>query len=184
MSKSLSLWLIAILILLLTGIGFYFFQANNQLQLQPIASPTPTPIPSALKFSVENQKVLVGVPLVLEVLADSNFQDVVGYDVIVGYDVEAFTFRQAVPTNTSYQLFNTTSPKSDHISLTAVKRLTVQDKITFSNQALLALTFTPTKKGRYTFQIIPQVGAEKTKLVNDKIQVSQPRVETVTVEVE
>lgn len=183
---TLAILLIALLIVLVVFLYANRQQLNNQsssVMVKKIESPSPAELPTALTLSLDKSQTgfSVGKPIVVTVHADSHEEDVVGFDLLVTYDQTAFSFVKAQAADSAFSLYPRNS--STHLSVTGIKKPTIKDDKPFANTPLLTLTFQPKKQGSYKFVLTPKIGRETTKLVNDKTQVFNPTVESLTVTV-
>ncbi len=118
-----------------------------------------------LVLSVKNNdlnQVQLGQTFNLSVVASSEDSSIVGFDVLLSYNQDAFTIGKATTPLQSFQLFS--SERGNHQSFTGA--LSVNGKAAaFTNTQILTVPFTPKQKGKYTFTVLPSSGKETTKLV-------------------
>lgn len=177
-----------IILLVILGGVLVLFIYTNRAKINPesqnvavIISPAPTKIPTSIELTSVNPSAtsVIGQPVVIQALADSNHQDVVGFDALVVYDQKAFSFLKAEPGDASYSVFAHLAPT--HLSVTGVKKPTITSTNAFAKTPILSLTFTPKKTGTYVFTLTPRIQKETTKLVNGNSQIFIPTVQSVTV---
>lgn len=181
---TLAILLIVLLVVLVLFLYVNRQKLNNQASLetaQKVENPSPTQIPTSLILTAEKPSFIAGQSVVLTVKADSHAEDVVGFDLLVTYDQGALSFVKAQAVDAAFSLYPRTA--STHLSITGIKKPTVKDVKSFANAPLMTLTFQAKKAGSYKFTIVPKIGRETTKLVNDKTQVFNPNSESLTIEV-
>ena len=160
-------------------------QGTPQSPISNLLSPTPTliPYPTNGSFTLTEEGGRTSVPLGTSFtinLTATSTDTVAGYDVILSYDETAF-HRQSVQNKLdSFRIFP--YDRSTHLSLSATKNLQVSTPIRFTNTPILSLTFTPEKKGTYTFSL-KAVGNESSKLVNESAQVTYPQSADFRIEI-
>lgn len=108
--------------------------------------------------------VTVGQPLTVQIIADSEEEDVVGFDVLLEFDQDAFTLTTASSPLTGYQVSR--KDQVGHVSLTGYQLPQSEARSNFEGVPILELTFTPKAKGTFTFSISQIINNETTKFVN------------------
>ncbi len=124
----------------------------------------------------------VGQPLELTVTANSENQDVVGYDILVKYDQNAFAFVGATSLVPSFSVVPVA--KDGLVSLTGSKSPSVKTPTVFSNTDIVRLTFTAKKKGTYDFSALSISGNQKSRLVDAKLEKLYPKTSLLEVKVD
>ena len=123
----------------------------------------------------------VGVPFTVILSADSNGRGVVGFDAVFQYDPTAFTVGLvsspvagfSATSNTSKGYLDVTSTKDSEKILTPV----------FKNTDVLALTFTPKKKGNFLIRLLNKIDNSSTKFIDDNTKIFLPSTGSVNVTV-
>lgn len=186
-------WYILILTLAWIGLAWYIFNSQYDLMskliaLNPVKNITEQSIFKSEKKgeisfkSVEDlRRYRVGQPINLQIIADSAGVDIVGFDLLLKYDSEAFSKPIATTTLQGYTVV--TSEAEDHLSITAVQVPGSENRTIFNEDEILKLVFNPLKVGTYEISIIPEAGPESTKFVSTESKVLTPQTATFQVEV-
>ena len=124
----------------------------------------------------------VGKPVSLIIVADSNKNNISGFDFLVSYDKTAFTFEKAMSLNDSFNLL--TLKGADKLTLTGSKKFQINQQVIFENSQLVELIFTPIRSGQFTFSLLPSSGKEKSQMVDINSVIIYPRLNNLTVEVD
>lgn len=119
--------------------------------------------------------------ITLQVVADSEGADVVGFDILLDYDKSAFTLTSAQTPLTGFRLFS--KQNENHLSLTATQLLESKVRSLFSATAIVELVLVPKKAGSYTFSLLDEVGNESTKFVDTQSTRLYPQTVSLKVEV-
>lgn len=179
-----TMLLILAVILLLASIVGYVVSGNlksnqnsgtTEVHIVPTVAPTLIPYPTQGSFVLSTRNgggsAQLGQPIIIDITATSSKDTVAGFDAILSYDKTVFE-RQSVQNRVdSFRIF--TYDRSNHLSISATKNLSITEPIRFADTPLLSFTFIAKKKGTYTFSLKP-VGNESSKLVNESAQVTYP----------
>jgi len=117
----------------------------------------------------------------LEVWADSNETDVVGYDLILNFDTQAFKLVGVNSVQADFSLFKI--EKEGALIITGTKKLDISQKTLFTNQKIIVLTLKPQKTGKFSFEILSSLGKEKTQLVDSSSKIYYPKVNRIEIEI-
>jgi hypothetical protein len=146
----------------------------------------PTSAPTVGSISITGEETYpLSDNLVIGLSASSNDENVVGYDVVLYYDPEAFEFVAATSTLPDFTIY----PKDNknYLFLTAVKSVGVDSTTVLGNEAsesaIANLTFKPLKTGNYNFSLRQSAEEEKTQLVTDQTEVLNPALSDLAVEI-
>ena len=135
-----------------------------------------------LKIKEDTRSYSVGQPINILVLADSQNQDIVAFDLLLTYDKESFN----VPVATTKLSGYTVVPfdRDAHLSITAVQRPGFKERSIFKSTEILNLTFNPKKVGKFEFAIIPKTLDETTKFVTvESKKILFQKASTLSIEV-
>lgn len=119
--------------------------------------------------------------LILEVAVDSQNINVVGYDVVVKYNTDAFELIQAESFIADFQIYKIKS--SDKLTVTGAKKLSAITTNIWSGEKIIKLTFKPKSAGKFKFSLLSQSGREKTQLVDSQSKIYYPKTGQVEVEI-
>ncbi len=187
--RRVYVYIFVITFLLLFLAVVVYFSTTNQLQNQR-ASQTPQPLQPAKKYegslslavkSPANGALTVGTPFVLQVLANSNSKDVVGYDLLLSYDQTAFKLGTEISPLASFKVYP--FQRGDHETYTAIKAPEVKTPTLLNQDELLTISMTPLKQGSYTLKLLDRSGKETTKMVDVKTHILTPQLTPLQVTV-
>lgn len=186
------LLVLAVILLIASVTGYIVSQKMNanqkgetqtQNQVTPTLAPTLIPYPVQGSFTLKEkmgQTTQVGTPFSIDLIATSSKDTVAGYDVVLSYDTGSLD-NQLVQNNVdSFRIF--TYKRTNHLSISATKNLSVTEAVRFSQTPLLSFVFIAKKKGTYVFSLKP-VGNESSKLVNEAAAVTYPDTKDIRIEI-
>lgn len=128
------------------------------------------------------RKVPVNVPFTVQVIADSQSEDIVGFDVLLSYDKKAFKEVSASSPLSGFRVFDT--QRDGYLAVTAIQDPQNSTRNVFKDKVILEITLSPALAGEYDLTILPSKKAETSKLVSTETKVFFPKVEGLTVEIE
>ena len=190
-TKIMLLGLVAILLVAST-VGYMVSQNmnskqkgsdNTQINISPTIAPTliPYPVQGALTLKEKSgQSIKIGSPFTIDVYATSSKDTVAGYDVVLSFDTSSLDSQSIQSTADAFRIF--TYKRTNHISVSGTKNLSITEPVRFTNTPILSFTFIATKKGSYTFSLKP-VGNESSKLVNEAAAVTYPETNDIRLEI-
>lgn len=183
------------LILILAVVSAYLFfillraPAKNTTTVQgnevtpTLAVPDVTTVGTvSLKEKTPGSTYKVGAPVRVVVVGNSNGNDVVGYDLLVQYDVKNFTVGATTSLQQGFTLFKRMS--NGVVSLTGIKNPSNTQVSAWDNTSVAEIELLPKQTGTQTVSIISQKGKEKTQYVDSQSAVYRPQVGAITVEIE
>jgi hypothetical protein len=132
-----------------------------------------------LKNSLEVTRQPITDLVKLEIWADSNESDVVGYDLILNFDNQAFKVVEVDSAQADFSLFKT--EKENGLIITGTKKINVNQKTSLTNQKIIVLTLKPQKTGKFNFEILSSLGKEKTQLVDSLSKIYYPKVNQIEI---
>lgn len=135
-----------------------------------------------LKDKEDLRKYKVGKPIVLQFIADSGNYDVVGFDVLLQYDRNAFSLTSTQIALSGFRVFP--RQEKDHLWLTGIQGPESNTRSVLKNESILNLTLLPKKTGSYTFTLLKKSGKETTKLVDIKTEILYPKTSSLKIQVE
>lgn len=150
-------------------------QSGNSAKAEvPTATliPYPTQGVMTVYYEGEKRKFPVKDPITLKIKASSEGKAVVGYDIILSYDTEAFSVVSAQSLLQSFSLRSFKRPS--YLSLSGFRSLQDNDKKPWKNKAIAQVVLQPKKAGTFELSLTPQ-GSETSKLVDDSSQVIYPK---------
>lgn len=152
-------------------------KSEKPIAQPPVVIPTPVVLDNgsfAIKKSPLGENEKTGNVVKLDIVADSNFKYIVGFDVIIKHDknaIEVIAAESLLPDFDAYFL-----EKSDHFIVTGGKKITSNKSLLFNNTAIIRLTIIPKKTGEITLKIVEKQGKEKSQMIDIKSTVLIPKV--------
>ena len=119
--------------------------------------------------------------LKIDLVADSNEKNIVGYDLVLSYDPLAFDFVKATSNLADFKIYS--YKRDGYLSFLATKTLQSQTPSVFTQTKIASLVFKPIKAGKFSFSLKPLMGKDKTDLVTDKTEVINPKLNELEIEV-
>lgn len=190
-NKSIMYMAIFAMVVFLGLLIFFVFQQSNTNQPTKSntqtnnSAPTPTIRPTKGTMSLTPKSGIarysVNEEVILNLVADSDNEDISGYDTIVSYDSSALEFVKATSTIPEFKIFSFS--KDNYLSITATKNLQATTPSVFVNTVLVELIFKPKTTGNFTVSVDAERGKESTKFVNTNTQMVYPKVDNIALEI-
>lgn len=179
----------AIILVIVVIMGFAIMKMNRSniptqtgVTLQNQVKNIPVLVPTRGYFKLQTPtNPIKGNPLTIQVLADSDKEDISGFDLLVSYDQTAFNYVSAVSVDSDFKAYAV--KRDTHISITSVKSLQSKNPTIFQATPALSITFIPLKSGTFTFTLAPQIDKETSGMVNTQTKKIIPSLNTVIVTV-
>jgi hypothetical protein len=174
-------------------LGFLFLLKNKKtseheaisIQNDKVRAVLPTVILNRGSFQLETKDNIIRFPIGQEatffVKADSDGQSIAGYDVVLEYDKNAFDLVKANSLIPDFKIFNFRS--GSHTSITGTKSIESSKSFVFKNTPLVEMAFRPKKAGRFNFILKQVINKERTKMIDDKTNVTYPNVNNIALEI-
>jgi len=108
----------------------------------------------------------------MEIIADSAGNDITGYDLIVAYDPQIITFKEAQSLIDDFKIYS--FEEKNYLVLTAIKDLKSQRQTVFSDVRLVKLIFSAKKKSETKVEILPNFDSRETFFVDKNTQKIYP----------
>jgi len=190
--KRIVLLGIAFVLLIAISIVVIFSNNSKKDQIQKakptldgmIVTPTliPHPVLGSMTMSTEikESRLSIKKPVSLIVAAVSEGKNIVGYDTIISYDKEAFSYTGAQSLLSDFTVYPYERPT--HVAISAIKSLQSNTVTSWDNTPVLRVTFQPKKTGTYTFYLSPK-GPEASKMMDDKAQATYPETSKLVLDI-
>lgn len=185
--KTIFVYLLAIFLAVFVGTGI-FLVLNNNNSASKKGETTMTSIPTSVPTQGSLSLKLAGGATVtkdsevqIDLFADSNEKNIVGYDLVLSYDPSSFDFVKATSNLADFKIY--TYKKDGYLSFLATRSLQSQTSSIFTQTKIASLVFKPIKAGKFTFSLKPLMGKDKTDLVTDKTEVINPKLNDLEVKV-
>ncbi|MBI5126945.1 hypothetical protein HZA76_00625 [Candidatus Roizmanbacteria bacterium] len=194
-NNKIFVYLMAIFFVVFIGSGIFLLISNKPttnenaptttatIKQENMVFPTSAPTRGYLKLEGEAEVLSLkeNKDFVLNVVADSNKENITAFDILVGFDPLAFDFIEAVSLDPAFQVYS--FRKDKRLTLTVVKTSQDQNLSVFSGKAVVKLSYKPKKTGDFIFAILSTSDKETTKFVNEKTEVINPKVNEIKVTV-
>lgn len=194
-NNKIYIYLLIVFFAVFVGTGIFLMVSNKKISpkqeavststikqekmIIPTAAPTRGFINLQLANNLNINNFVKGDLINLELLGDSDGENITGFDVLINYDPLTFDFIKAESKLSAFKVYSFI--KNNRLTLTVVK--TSQDKTptVFKGSSIVDLAFKSKKSGNFTFAILPLFGKESTKFVNDKTEVIYPATNEIKV---
>ncbi len=173
---------------ILTSVLIYSKAINSPIitgSLMTKVQKTPTPAkPTFGTLTIKNSDDTTRHPvtdyLKLDIFADANQIDVVGYDIIIKFDTKSLEVIQIDSVLSDFNLFKMKG--ENKLTITATKKLDATGTNLLTNKKIVTLTLKPQKTGKFNFQLLSDFGREKTQLVDTGSNVYYPKLNNIEIE--
>jgi hypothetical protein len=147
---------------------------SSTIKQEKMIIPTVKPTQGSLNLTQENKEISLSgdKEIIIDLMADSNKKNIVGYDLVLSYDPLAFNFIKATTDLTDFKIYS--YRRDNYLSFLATKSPQSQTTSVFTQTKIASLVFRPMKAGKYSFSLKPLMGKDKTDLVTDKTEVLNP----------
>jgi len=189
-NKTIFIYLLVIFFAVFVGTSIFLILNNKKppAEKETIATtviiPTVKPTQGLLNLKLfGNEKISLSgdKELKIDLVADSNEKNIVGYDLVLSYDPLAFDFVKATSNLADFKIYS--YKRDGYLSFLATKTLQSQTSSVFTQTKIASLSFRPMKAGKYSFSLKPLIGKDKTNLVTDKTEVLNPKLNELEIEV-
>lgn len=173
--------LIIFFIFLITGLLLLFvekpttkLQENNQIKKQTISLEE---LKGSLLIQPE-KKYSLG-EFYVDIIANSNQENVTAYDVLLDYDHQGLEFLKAESLDKNFDVY---AKENELIFLTIAKK--TNEITVFNNQPVVRVYLKALKTGQYRLEILSKKDSLTTKFVNDKTDIVKPQTNSVYLYIE
>jgi hypothetical protein len=149
-----NILLILLVLSLMVILLFFFKNKNSQVKVAKKTVPTEIILPKEdnLSFSLPQSSFVVNQPIEIKINGNFPDKDIVGFDLVIGYDDINLDFVKAESLLAGFQIFS--FKKEGMIRITAVKSPNATAPTVFNNTAFISISFLPKKIGNYQLEII------------------------------
>lgn len=193
--NKIFIYLLVIFFAVFIGTGIFLVANNKKTAINEQAAstsiikeekmiiPTAEPIQGSLNLKLENEETSLSrdKELKIDLVADSNEKNIVGYDLVLSYDPLAFDFVKVTSNLADFKIYS--YKRNGYLSFLATKSPQSQKSSVFTQTKIASLVFRPMKTGKYSFSLKPLIGKDKTDLVTDKTEVLNPKLNQLEIEV-
>lgn len=133
-----------------------------------------------IKIPDGENTISVGKAFELEIEADSEGKNIVGYDFIIKYDSQAFNLVKAESAIANFKIF-TFENEDGGITITGLKDVEDNSETVLSETVLVSLSLLSKMEGDYDITLVSKREKEITQMVDDKTAVLYPEVNSINV---
>lgn len=155
------------------------------LKQENMVIPTVGPTEGMLSLVPQKKESTMSEVVNIDLLAQSEGKNIVGYDVVLFYDPLSFEFIEATSAFPDFKIYSYN--RGTYLLLTAVKSLSSQAATVFGSDAggqkIATLNFKPKKAGNFNFSLRQSTGSDVTDLVTDETEVLSPSLIDASVEI-
>ncbi len=119
----------------------------------------------------------VGETKKLYINGTSGNRDVTAYDFLLVYDptmLEIQTVTSALP---DYEIFK--FDRGDHMTITGIKDFKKREPVMFTGSNILEIVVKAKRQGSTVFSLQPDIGQEKTQIVDAEVKVIEPQIGSI-----
>lgn len=155
------------------------------LKQENLVIPTAGPTEGSLSLVPQKKEVMLAESVNIDLKAQSEGKNIVGYDIVLFYDPLSFEFVEAKSTIPDFKIYSYN--RGTYLLLTSVKSLSSQAPTVFGSetdgQTIATLNFKPKKSGKFNFSLRQSTGSDVTDLVTDETEVLSPSLIDTSIEV-
>jgi len=155
--------------------------ATNTIKQEALVMPTVPVSEGRLVLKTNESEFSLNQPVIVNLLADSNKKNIVGYDLVIFYDKTGFDFISATSLLPDFQLYS--YKKDSYVTFTAIQQAASTVKRVFKETPVASFTFQPKKAGSFIISLRNSYGKEKTDLVTDMTETIYPSLADLTLTV-
>jgi hypothetical protein len=155
------------------------------IKQENLALPTNAPKRGEMKLVLSKQEEPVNLAinpyLSLNLVVNSDGENVTAFDTIISYDPDSFDFVRVDSLSQDFKIYP--YQVGNRLTLTVVKITDNSLTTVLTGEVIGTIVFKPKVKGSFTFSGLSSFGKETTKFVNDKTEVIYPALNEVKVTV-
>jgi hypothetical protein len=153
--------------------------SNSTIQQQNLVIPSPMPTRGFINLKNNSTVNMMANPVELNLLVDSDKENVSAFDTIVSFDPDSFDFVRVDSLSQDFKIYP--FQEGNRLTLTVVKVADNNLETVLNGEAVGTLVFQPKLKGNFTFAVLSSFGKETTKFVNDKTEIIYPALNELKV---
>jgi len=182
-----------LLITFIIGLGlvlilrYFLLQKNNITRSNVSKNISVTPTAMAyfkegdFSFSLSSNPVINGQPLKVMIKSTIPNRDIIGFDVLFGYDDKNFDFQEVQSLLPDFKLFS--FKKEGFIRITAIKLPEATSPAILNNTPIISISLLPKKSGDYNLEIFDKRSLFETFFIDINQQKIYPRLKKINVTV-
>lgn len=160
--------------------------ATTGAQVQPVEVPSSSIQDRQvawLEVSADGGNQLsVGETKTLYIRGNSGERDVTGYDMLIAYDTSMLEIQSVTSALTDYEIFK--FDRGNHMTITGIKNFQKREPVTFSDSTILEIVVKAKKNGATVVSLNQTAGQEKTQLVDADVNVIEPQIGSIQLEIQ
>lgn len=141
-------------------------------------SPTPNPNIKMMLVGAGAGQYPMTSNITVTLTGSSDNKDIVGYDALVKYDPAFLDVVSVTSANPSFQI--STFRKTNGLSITGTKSLSVKTSTVFQSSTLVTVVFKPKSRGNTMVSVVSNEGKESSKFIDTSSTILVPQVEPIT----
>jgi len=156
---------------------------NNQVEVSKKIVPTETTLTKegSVSFSLPQPTFSVNQPIEIKIKGNFPDKDIVGFDLLLGYNDQNLEFVGARSLLSDFRLFS--FKKEGMIRITAVKSPNAISPTVFNNKDIVSISFLPKKSGSYQLEIIDKKDIFETFFIDSNQQKIYPGLTKINIAV-
>lgn len=192
-SKKIYIILLIIFLAVFAGTGLILFLTNSQKSEQGAAStgeqqvilPTAVVKQGLMQLRATGKGDTLRFPrnqnITIQMTIDTNNENIVGWDGLIDYDFNAFNFISATSNIKDFKIYS--FKRENHISLTSIKSLESKTPSIFKGELVATVVFQPKQTGVFSIGLKPEIGKEKTDMINTVTKRIYPQLNSLRLEI-
>jgi hypothetical protein len=190
-SKTIFVYLLVIFFAAFVGTSIFLILSNKKPSVEKAAvatnvsstAPIAKSTQGSLNLKVENGEISFAInkELKIDIVADSNGKNIIGYDLVLSYDPSSFEFVNATSNLADFKIYP--YRRNNYVSFLGTKAIESQTSSIFAQTKIVSLIFKPKKVGKSTFSLKPSITKDNTDLVTDKTEVINPQLNSLEITV-
>jgi len=185
--RKIFTYLLVIFFAVFVGSGAFLVMNNKKInnKEQTVSTSIVAPTATLTKglINLKNNSVInkANNPLNLDLVADSDGENVTAFDVVISYDPVSFDFVKADSSNLNFKVYS--YKKDNRLTLTVIKTGQNNIETIFKGEEIIKLVYQPKVKGNFSFKVLPSFEKETTKFINEKTEIIYPGVNEIKITV-
>lgn len=134
----------------------------------------------SLTLKTEAEQVSVGTVINVDIYANSNLKNVVGYDFVLKYDPLTFDYMKIEPILPDFRIYH--YKKDNYLTFTSTRDLQ-SSPAPFNDVKIASIFFEAKKAGNSSFSLEPSYDKSKTDFITDSTEVLIPALNEFSIDV-
>lgn len=156
--------------------------SNSTIQQQNLIIPSAAPTRGFINLENNSTVNTMANPVELNLLANSDTENITAFDTIVSFDPDGFDFVRVDSLGQDFKIYS--YQEGNHLTFTVVKITDNSLETILTGQVVGRLVFQPKIKGNFTFSVLSSFGKGTTKFINEKTEVIYPALNEIKVAID